>query len=394
MAAKLKLNQHQIDEIIKVYTTTSANQADIAKSNNVGVGLIRKVLRKNNIKTIKSKRTKYPYNEQFFLNENYKTAYFFGFVLGDGCLIQNTINHAYRLCIGIQKSDECILQQFCDWTNRSHKAIMYRKNQNVCLLEFCNKNLFNNSYEKWGLVPNKTYNPVEPNFNLSLMKSFIIGLLDADGHVVYNENKNYTISFVNSKVIINWFIKTLRVLGFRGKINYTTPKSYKNSVNFPTVYISRKQDIIELSKILEIDKCNFCLDRKWKTIKAALKNESYKINKKLKFNENQVKKIINIYKTESISINKISKIYKINKQIIKKILNGTYFSQTKKSLQYQQFQTEIIPIRNRKFSEKQCEEIRNLYNKKVSVVYITKKYNAGKNLIYDIINFKGAYKKI
>jgi len=394
---KPKLSQEQIDEIIVEYTTIEVNLVDIARKYNVSNWIIKSVLKKNNIKIIPhsfKNRIKYPYNEKFFLSETEKSAYFFGFMLGDGCLYINKERNMYEFTICLSKKDKHVLEYFCDWTNRSYDAIKYSNKINRVSLDFRGASLCkNNDFKKWGFVPNKTYNPVIPTIiDPKILKPFIIGLLDADGHISYGEKNNKNIiEFICNSIIVNWFVETIKNLGFRGKINYR----YFKGKCYSSVSITKKQDIIDLCKILNIENYDFIFDRKWNDIKTTLKNGKYKTNNKLKFNKETVDEIINLYKSKKFSTYKLAKMYKTSRNVISKMLRGKYFSQSEYSLLHEQFKTEIIKVTNNKISNEQCEEIRKIIiNKEKTIVSLSKEYNVSKTTITDIKYFRGAYKKV
>lgn len=265
-------------KILSEASDLTANVKDVAAKFQVNVKSVYKILSDNGIYRPKKYNTniKYPFDHSFFLNEkDIKTAYFYGFVLGDGCLQQSEKLSSYMISIQLHKKDVNILKMFCDWTNKDQIAIRYTKNDGV-VLRYQDKELFyNNDFSKWGIIPNKTYNPVIPSIDNSVIKPFLLGLIDADGSVKFDKEDKY-FQLAGNKTIITWFIRTIKKLGFKGK---TSTRFYQNNnVKFGRVQIRNSDDVVSLGKILEIDKFDFILDRKWGNLKKILNNYVPKIS--------------------------------------------------------------------------------------------------------------------
>ena len=139
-------------------------------------------------------------------------------------------------------------------------------NKNVTTLRI-NNSFLKADLSMWGLVPNKTNNPIIPSISTDLLNYFIIGLIDADGTVKFNKKK--TVRLVGNKQIMYWVLESIKKMGFTGHYNHYTEYSDLWSI----IDISRKKDVIDLCKILKIDKCNFLLNRKWQDIKNYLTKE-------------------------------------------------------------------------------------------------------------------------
>lgn len=203
------------------------------------------------------------FNKDFFNIQNEKLAYFWGFFLGDGSVSDN--NGVNRIKIAVNKKDISILENFCQWLMIDLSNIKTYKNYSEFYLR---DKLFNcQLMKKWGAVNNKTYNPILPTIkNKKILKNFLIGLIDADGHILYGGNKGGQFQLVGNKKIMKWFIESIQKLGYSGKIIH---RCYKSKV-WSRVCIYNKRDVISLAKILEVNKCDFLLHRKWINIKEFL----------------------------------------------------------------------------------------------------------------------------
>jgi len=211
-------------------------------------------------------QNKVSFNKDFFNLQDEELAYFWGFFLGDGSVSDN--NGVNRIKVAVNKKDISILENFCQWLTIDLSNIKTYKNYSEFYLR---DKLFNYKLmKKWGAVSNKTYNPILPTIkNKLILKRFLIGLIDADGHVVYGNNKGGQFQLVGNTKIMEWFIDSIKKLGYSGQIVHRT---YTDKV-WSRACIQNKKDLISFAKILQVDTCDFLLDRKWHNIKDFLQNE-------------------------------------------------------------------------------------------------------------------------
>lgn len=262
--------QKHTNEIIKRYKNgVSLNK--LSKLYKVNPWTIEKLLEKNNI-TIRTKEecsNKHTFNKNFFTTETNELYYFMGFCLADGCISQNKTYKRFTLAIGVHLQDEYILKKFCDWTELSYKNIKYHKTKKFCRITFNDTKMLKNGFifSKFGFTPNKTYEPTIPKIPKKFIRPFLLGLLDGDGNINYNFEKKYNISLVCNKEIIKWYIAELQKLGYKNKIIEIMPKDKI----WGRAIISRKDDVLYLAKLLQINKFDFIFDRKWLDLKNILR---------------------------------------------------------------------------------------------------------------------------
>jgi hypothetical protein len=195
-----KLSDEDINKIISLYQDGYSSNY-IVKLFNISNGTVFNYLKLRNVKSrsVKSfsrNNKKYKFDISFFEKETPQLAYFFGFCLGDGNIGLNRGNSYLR--ISINKKDRGVLETFVKWINGDPGLIKDRKNVSELRL---NHSFFKNDLSKWGIVKNKTYNPCTPIINNELLKYFLIGLIDADGTVKFNNGK-YKINIVGNKSIM------------------------------------------------------------------------------------------------------------------------------------------------------------------------------------------------
>lgn len=248
-----KLDSYR-NEIIDDYKSgTTATY--LAKKYDISNWSIKNILIKNNIKIRSSSDLRIKYNDLFFENKSDELYYFWGFILGDGCLA--TDKKRKWITISLNEKDIEILERFCDWLHIEYDNIKHYK-YNVCRLNIYS-DAFKQDLLKFGIVSNKTYNPIIPNIEKEYIIPFLLGLLDADGHIDFKYGKSYNIDIVGNPVIMNWYNQQINLLGYNGDIKYFYPKK-----KWKRIRVRRKNDVINLSKIFNIKKYyHLLLKRKW-----------------------------------------------------------------------------------------------------------------------------------
>lgn len=190
----------------------------------------------------------------FFKIKSVELAYFYGFVLGDGTF--RLFKKIPMLKIALHTKDEDTLYMFAKWMKMDDNKNFYIYKNKKCTEFHVRNNILNINKAYWGCVENKTYYPIIPNLkNKNLLRPFLIGLIDADGHI----SKNGNFQLVNNTVIINWFEDMLKFLGFKGNIII---KNYKGKV-WSRLFINKKNDVKELCNLLRAAEFDFIFKRKW-----------------------------------------------------------------------------------------------------------------------------------
>lgn len=123
-------------------------------------------------------------NSNFFGSPNLTNSYYAGFLAGDGYISKKSIS------IQIQVDDIDILNSFKKDIESDHHIGIYDKGGGrklTCYITFQNKQITKDLEFNFNLKGfNKTFN-LEPPFKLSdeNFESYLIGLIDADGHIYY-----------------------------------------------------------------------------------------------------------------------------------------------------------------------------------------------------------------
>jgi len=248
----------------------------VAKIHHKNWYFVKNILNQYNIDTNYQKFRKV--NDSFFMNFSNELFYFLGFCLADGNLMPvnyKSSGKRNKLSLSLHINDLHVLNMFQKWISCNPPKL----NNNVGKLQIsldCKINL-----TKYGIVPNKTYNPIEPIIPKQFIKAFLFGILDGDGTVRFEKSKGYRIGLVCNTLIVNWFISTIKELGYNGKILI---ENDSNEI-WSRISINNRNDVINLYKILYCEDYYFIMNRKWDNIKTYINNFNPKIKTCKKCNQ-------------------------------------------------------------------------------------------------------------
>lgn len=114
-------------------------------------------------------------------------AYFYGWMLSDGCVCYNKTAYSYSTALKIHKKDESVLDLFTDLAN-----FKISQDGNCVVIKTYNRK-FTLDLIALGCLPNKSFenenNLVLPDLSIDLMRYFIRGLFDGDGCYYLRKDK-------------------------------------------------------------------------------------------------------------------------------------------------------------------------------------------------------------
>lgn len=267
---KIKRKHKDSKWLIDQYCNKLRTVISIAKECGVGREEIRSALRKLNVEpnyeTMRQGSKKHDYDESVFdVIDTEEKAYWAGFIMGDGQIEEYKRSRAdgsiyinYRLNLNLKYSDANHLQKFLDFLNCTTKKI---KKVNVKMpsgniaevgnIRISSRPLSLALINK-GIIPRKSLNEPEPSgIPEHLVRHFIRGLLDADGHISdINKTSPYA-EICDGKILMNWVKKYYPYLNSK-EDKYCSGLYYvyankKNVLNFlnslyenSTIYLERK----------------------------------------------------------------------------------------------------------------------------------------------------------
>lgn len=177
--------------------------------------------------------------------DNEHKAYWLGFLMADGCIIEKPYPHL-SVNLAIKDSNHLVKLAKCLNYHRN----LFISNRNSITLSI-NSEILCNDLRKLGCVPRKSLILEFPEIDNLLMHHFVRGYFDGDGSVLKNGQQvrvTYigTFNFINklkeilqktSKLIPNGKVYVLTVSG-----NIQSYNLYKWMYNNATIYLDRKLD--------------------------------------------------------------------------------------------------------------------------------------------------------
>lgn len=207
---------------------------------------------------------KYACNEEFFKTiDTEEKAYFLGFIMADGCVMEERS----VVTLTIHEKDIEILEKFKKALNSTYP--IRKCGNHYVRIEFCSQ-IMVKDLVNLGVKSRKTKKLKMPLLeNKDMYRHLIRGYFDGDGSIWYDKSSNsYSIQFIGTenvlnsmKLIMNWSNNKLRAtseekvifrLGYRGnvKVSEIMSELYEGA----TVYLKRKHE--RFQKCLELRKYN------------------------------------------------------------------------------------------------------------------------------------------
>lgn len=264
-----KYSKTQEQQIVQLYNK-GQTVIEIGKKINCNFETIRQIILRNNGK-IRPKR-KYLLNESFFETINSpQTAYILGLWYTDGynCETKNYIN--------ISMCDLEILEKVkkeLDYSGPIYQQKRGKTNKKIPYCLWLSSKKLSQDLAKLGCVQRKSYHLRFPtNISNDLMPHFIRGLLDGDGCIYYNKQRNqWRISITGTKELCRGIQDHLKYGN-----NYLQKKNNKTNHETWTWQLYNKNMNIKIFLDYIYDQSNIHLERKYQKYQEFLrwiKNEN------------------------------------------------------------------------------------------------------------------------
>lgn len=281
----------------------------IAKQFNHGRGTIYQVLEIAGFDT--SRKRKIPIKEDFLdIIDTEEKAYFLGWMWSDGCV--NPRDNLFSIVL--KGSDKGILEKLDTFFHYSNQVKVYSRDKfkdgYYCALNVYSEKLKNRLIEL-GCHPNKTFTlkfPSNDSIPNELLKHFIRGIMDGDGHLGANR-----ISVLGTKEVLLGIEKTIKNnLNIDGGKLYNISQTGNNTYNF---YIGSYARMIPFLEWIYKD-ATIYLERKYKTYLWILNNYELFLNPPKKEyiieRQNKVLKLFN----EGLGSRKIANVLGVDRSTI------------------------------------------------------------------------------
>lgn len=215
-------------------------------------------------------------NHDFFSKiDNEIKAYFVGFILADGCILDKRKNGQKKLAIGLHNQDIYVLERFKKELNSSRKISEFNNGKgNYCCFSVSSNKLCDDLI-KLDITPRKSLTAKFDinNIPIHLRNHFIRGLFDGDGSISYCPYKNNTIkseimilgTFSICNMVKNIFDSLITDRAVKRKIKQrkniyciryaqkeTIKKIYDYLYQDATFYLHRKKE--KFNEIFKLDK--------------------------------------------------------------------------------------------------------------------------------------------
>lgn len=220
-------------------------------------GTIYNVLKRNNVSRRAAKRIAPVFNHQYFDNiDTEDKAYFYGLLAADGSVCRKKRRGNLVFTLELQTRDIETIKNFCNAIEYpvskigTYKRADRKPTSKITIYNdyFCNR------LESLGIVSGKAFSFQLPDLSPSLMRHFLRGFFDGDGHVTAQK---LTLCAGNRYVLEE--IKSF--LDKELKLNPKASKIYETGKNARTLCFNRQLERIQVYLYL-YSNCNNAMSRK------------------------------------------------------------------------------------------------------------------------------------
>lgn len=267
--ARFRLGDEERAQVVLLYRENWTSR-QIAVKLGVHYSSICSLLRNLGIER-RSKR-KWFFDESFFLRADDRAAYWMGFIMADGNIFEKGKTWQFTLAVNVK--DKALLETFCDELRIPRDALRIferttkkGRKQTLVVLALCHP-LLQEWLMRWGIVPRKSYNFLEPQIPIGAYPGFLRGWFDGDGCLSIREKtSSVDVRIAGSEAGMTWYAKALRVLGFSGRITVRFHRTETGSAYY--LIITGEKQVFEFYELLNA-RGNLRLDRKWCGLEARM----------------------------------------------------------------------------------------------------------------------------
>lgn len=191
--------------ILKKYQTQKYSLGALGKEYKISTHNIKKILSNNGIKILPCyiSRRKNHFDQNYFnIIDSEEKAYFLGLLYADGC-----VSAGNRITIRLQATDKHILENFKKSIKSTAKLYLTKAkkitHQDQYAIILSSETMYNDLI-KLGCIPKKSLIlkfPTEDQVPRYLIRHFIRGYFDGDGHIAFYKRKNKEFYLLKSELI-------------------------------------------------------------------------------------------------------------------------------------------------------------------------------------------------
>lgn len=185
----LKVNDENRAKIFALYQS-GATTIEIGKEFNVSDVTVAKIVREfGGTIRLAQRRSVVRHHDYFDLIDTKAKAYFLGWMITDGTVIEGKRGRSDTIRISITDKDMYILEKFAQEIGGNDNLVKKFEKRNQVYVAFASQYM-SNSLKRYGVVPRKTNKMYLPEVNDKLMPHLIRGIFDGNGTITFDSRWN------------------------------------------------------------------------------------------------------------------------------------------------------------------------------------------------------------
>lgn len=258
----IKLDPLVQKEIINLYEA-GFTQTEVAEHVGVGQTSVQRILVKRGLSRSRNEHqlgkrpsNAIPFNEEFFATPSQPSAYWAGFLMADGGLVErDSGGHVLHLNI----TDIEHAQLFAEEIGIGASQVRVQAPQKPTHRPMARLSIGYHAWAEqllpWGIVPRKSYRFITPKVPEAFLVDYLRGWFDGDGCFL-ERARHERFSLCGNIDGLNWYAAQLRRLGFS---TFPNPKLRPN-FSYGDLKICGRNNVLAVGRLIEGDPC---LQRKW-----------------------------------------------------------------------------------------------------------------------------------
>lgn len=234
-------------------------------------------------------RYKYNFKRDIFREEpTPEMAYWLGFLLADGCIIENKIKGnskdyiSYNVTVRLGDKDKEHVYKFAKFLQYPKEKLnevikpcyggAYDRNNLCWVIDVCSTDLCKD-LQKYNITPRKSLKEKPFIFNdRELELNYIRGIIDGDGWIRKPTTRDLRMGVVGSEEVCNYISSVLKEY-FPHKMEHAKPKAHSESIGSDLYYwqTTCREGTKNVLELLYPENCPIYLDRKYDLARAVLK---------------------------------------------------------------------------------------------------------------------------
>jgi len=240
-----------IEEIKDLYTNKGKSIQKIADILKCNYGTIRNRMILNNINIRSQTSINFNAKHKYFDFLNEKSCYWAGFIAADGNVYKNILS------IQLKEDDKNHLKKFKNNLDIKSKILFHN---GTCSIKIRSNLLINSLNNNFSITPNKSLTLQPPdNMPKNMIRHYIRGYFDGDGHIGYNNFRKVFVSelYSGSYDILKWILDNI-------KNNFNTKATVRKRKNKNLYRFGFSGNLANKFLDYIYEDTNIYLDRKYK----------------------------------------------------------------------------------------------------------------------------------